>query len=349
MKLLEPLDIRNIQISNRLVLAPMSRMQANEDGTVSERMPLYYSNYARRGVGLLMTEALYTDKISGRAYFNQPGLCTAAQRDTWRTVVSAVHDMGGRIFAQLQHGGRLAEPGLNPQHIAASDGIAAGNTWQTGRPNAAARAATTSEIKQIIECFERAASYAVEAGFDGIEIHGARGYLIDDFLSASTNRREDEYGGSLENRLRLPVQIVECVRGVVGKRPISFNMSLYKMDDLSYTPPGGEAEMTSIASALETAGVDLLHVSTRKALRDEQWGEPLVKVIGAAVTRARVIANGGLKTLDDCSQCLALPGVEAVSLARALLSNPDWLSMALERRPLETYVPGMEREALRIA
>src|SRR5690606_114352 len=176
MKLQEPVRIKNLALRNRLVLAPMSRMQAHENGTVSERMPPYYANYASRGVGLLMTEALYTDDQSGRAYFNQPGLCNLAQRDSWKAVVDAVHEAGGVIFAQLQHGGRLAEPGLNPLHLAASDGVAAGMTWQTQKPNMPARAATLHEIADIVESFERAASYAVEAGFDGIEIHGARGY-----------------------------------------------------------------------------------------------------------------------------------------------------------------------------
>src|SRR5690606_20359508 len=240
------------------------------------------------------------DDQSGRAYFNQPGLCNLAQRDSWKAVVDAVHEAGGVIFAQLQHGGRLAEPGLNPLHLAASDGVAAGMTWQTQKPNMPARGATLQEIADIVESFERAASYAVEAGFDGIEIHGARGYLIDDFLSASTNHREDEYGGSLTNRLRLPLQVVERVRKVMGDRPISFNFSLYKMDDLSYQPPGGKSEIETIAASLEHAGVDILHVSTRRALRDEPWGEPLVQTVGAAVTRASVIANGGLKTLEDC-------------------------------------------------
>lgn len=346
MKLHEAVDLGGLALENRLVVAPMSRMQANDDGTVSPKMPTYYARYAHHGAGLVMTEALYTDQVAARAYFNQPGLASDAQAESWEPVVRAVHAAGARIMAQLQHGGRLAEPGLNPFHLGASTGVAAGRTWQTGRPNAQAVAATAEQIHSLVQGFTEAAQRACEVGFDGVEIHGARGYLLDEFLSASTNRRTDGYGGSLEDRLRLPLEVVAAVREVIGDRPLSYNLSLYKMDDVSYLPPGEAKEVAAIARTLEAKGVDILHISTRKALRPEPWGETLVRTVSQAVVKSKVIANGGLKTLTDCEQAMVDEGAHAVSLARMLLANVDWLQKVQTGQPLRSYLPGMEREDL---
>lgn len=342
MKVLKPVRLASLELRNAVVVAPMSRMQAQDDGVPSSDMPEYYARYARDGAGLVMSEAIYTDEISGRAYFNQPGLANDKQREGWRKVVDTVHAAGGVMFAQLQHGGRLAEPGLNPLHLAASDGVATGNTWQTGHPNAPARAATAAEIEEIIAAFGSAARRAREAGFDGIEIHGARGYLVDDFLSASTNQRTDAFGGSLEARLKMPLAVVRCVRAAIGALPLSFNFSLYKMDNTAYQPPGGRDEVVEIIRSLRKAGVDIVHVSTRKALRPEPWNEPLFRTVCAAAP-GDVIANGGLTTLDDCEAVLQDGGATAVSLARAYLANPDWLTRVTAKSAVVRYVPGQER------
>jgi len=342
MKIFEPARLASMELRNAVAVAPMSRMQAQDDGSISSDMPAYYARYARDGAGLVMTEAIYVDERSGRAYFNQPGLAKDEQGEGWRRVVDAVHAAGGRIFAQLQHGGRLAEPGLNPLHLAASDGVAAGNTWQTGRPNAPARAATVDEIQEIVTSFGAAARRARQAGFDGVEIHGARGYLIDDFLSASTNQRTDAFGGSLGARLEMPLAVVRSVRSAIGTLPLSFNFSLYKMDNVAYQPPGGRNEVREIIRALRGADVDILHVSTRKALRSESWGEPLFRTVVEAAS-GDVIANGGFTTLEDCEAALQEGGATAVSIARAYLANPDWLTRTLARTDLARYAPGQER------
>ncbi|HYF20714.1 MAG TPA: NADH:flavin oxidoreductase [Ramlibacter sp.] len=346
MKLLDPLSRGGLALRNRIVVAAMSRMQGGEDGTASLQAADYYARFARGGAGLVITEALYTDGTSARAYFRQPGLAEDRHVDGWRPVTRAVHEEGSLAFAQLQHGGRLAEPGLNPLHLAASEGTAAGVTWQTGRPNAPARAATAEQLDAIVDGFVAAAARAVDAGFDGIELHGARGYLLDDFLSASTNRREDAYGGSLQARLALPLRVLRAVRAVIGARPLSYNASLYKMDDGGYQPPGGAAEVEAIARALHGAGADLLHVTTRRLLRDEPWGEPLVVTVRRAVPDAVVIGNGGVKSTGDAEEALGRTDCDLVSIARAFLANPDWLARQQRGEALRAYAPGMEREPL---
>ncbi len=343
MTLLEPVTLAGLELRNKIAVAPMSRMQANDDGTASPDMALYYARYARNGAGLVFAEAAYVDECSSRAYFNQPGLASEPQRDAWVPVTRAVHAEGGRIFAQLQHGGRLSEPGLNVVHIGASDSVAAGNTWQTGVPNAPARAATPQEIDAIVEAFGAAARRAVEANFDGVEIHGARGYLLDEFLSTSSNGRSDEYGGDLKSRLKMPLAVVRRVRQSIGRAPLSFNFSLYKMDDGRYSPPGGRDEVVSIVRALRDAGADIVHVTTRKAVRPEAWDEPLARTVRDASMSGDVIANGGLSTPQDCEAVLENCGATMVSMARALLANPDWITRAYSNHPLARYVPGQER------
>lgn len=324
----------------------MSRMQGSVCGRPSPDAAAYYARFAREGAGLVITEALYTDEVASRAYFRQPGLARDEHRQAWREVTTAVHEAGGVIFAQLQHGGRLAEPGLNPLHLAASDGTAAGTTWQTGRPNAPARAASAAEVDGIVDGFVRAAARARDAGFDGVELHGARGYLLDDFLSAGRNVRTDAYGGSLEGRLALPLRVVRAVRDAIGTLPLAYNLSLYKMDDGAYQPPGGRAEVEAIAHALHAAGAGILHVTTRKLLRPEPWGEPLVATVRRALPQATIIGNGGIRTLADAGAALEQAGCDLVSLARPFLANPDWLQRCLRGAALRDYQPGMEREPL---
>lgn len=346
MSALQPLRHGRIALRNRIAVAAMSRMQGGEDGCPSPDAAAYYARYAQGGAGLVLTEALFTDEAGARAYHRQPGLSRDEHVAPWRAVTQAVHGHGALVFAQLQHGGRLAEPGLNRLHLSASDGAAAGTTWQTGRPNAPARAATPAELDAIAEGFAQAARRACEAGFDGVELHGARGYLLDDFLSASTNRRQDDWGGDLSRRLAFPLRVLRAVRAAVGSLPVGYNLSLYKMDDAAYQPPGGADEVAAIARALAGAGADVLHVTTRRLLRDEPWGEPLAATVRRAAPGVLLLANGGLRSLADCDEALARTGCDAVSLARPFLANPDWLARCRQGAPLRAYAPGMEREPL---
>jgi 2,4-dienoyl-CoA reductase-like NADH-dependent reductase (Old Yellow Enzyme family) len=344
--LLSPALLAGMALRNRLVLAAMSRMQAQADGSPSPGMPAYYARYAREGVGLLMTEAIYTDDSSAKAYFSQPGLTSTRHVEGWRRVVQGVHAADGKIFAQLQHGGRLCEPELNPLHLSASEGVAAGQSWQTGEPNRFAQAATQEQIDAIVAGFANCATHARSAGFDGIEIHGARGYLVDDFLSASSNRREDAYGGSVENRCRLALEILKAVRQAAPGLPVSFNFSLYKMDDSRYSPPGGAAEVAEIAQRLQAGGADMLHLTTRKVMREEAWGASFVATVREAVPNAVLIINGGIADLAQAEQALNTVGAQAVSLARPLLANPDLIARTNAGLDLNVYAPGDERRPL---
>lgn len=335
-----PAALGRLRLANRVVLSPMTRMQASDDGAATRAMADYYARYARHGVGLVMTEAAYTDEKASRAYFRQPGMANGRHAEAWRPVVSAVHAAGSPIFLQLQHGGRLAEPGLHDCALGASGRPASGSSWQGGKPYASApvRAASEAEQDEIAASFGAAARRAREAGFDGVEVHGARGYLLDEFLS--------QPGVALEARMRVPLAVVRAVREAFQDGPVTYNFSLYKMDDVSYQPPGGAGELARIAAALCAEGADAVHVTTRRVLREEPFGETLARVVREAIPRRALIVNGGIRTLQDAEAALAATGADLVALARALLANPDWIDKARSGAPLAAYTPGMERHPL---
>lgn len=339
-KVFSAVALGRLRLANRVVLSPMTRMQAAADGTPTAAMARYYARYAELGVGLVMTEATFTDEAASRAYFNQPGMANARHQEGWKGVVEAVHAAGRPIVLQLQHGGRLAEPGLHPMAMSASGRKAVGVSWQTARAyaDAAVRAATPTDIEQIVHGFRRAAQRAKEAGFDGVEIHGARGYLVDEFLS--------QPGLDLSQRLAVPLAIARAVREAFADGLLSYNFSLYKMDDLSYQPPGGRQEIAMIAASLCAAGVDVMHVSTRSVLRAEAFGERLAWAVRAAVPDKSLIVNGGMRTLDNAEAALASTEAECVALARAQLANPDWIRRVAAGLPMAAYTPGMEKRAL---
>jgi 2,4-dienoyl-CoA reductase-like NADH-dependent reductase (Old Yellow Enzyme family) len=335
-----PARVGRASVPNRVVLSPMTRAQADGDGTPTEAMAQYYAHYASAGVGLLITEATYVDGAQSRAYFNQPGMTCERHLRGWAAVVDAVHHVGRPLILQLQHGGRLAEPGLHPWAMGATGAKADGLSWQRARPysEAPVRAATDEELVRIVESFAHASQRARDAGFDGVEIHGARGYLVDELLSAP--------GRSLDDRLRVPLAVVRAVRRGFRDGIVGYNWSLYKMTDPGYRPPGGKDEVEQIARALIDAGVDLLHVSTRDLTRVEPLGEPFACVVRRAVPRAALILNGGIRTLEDAERALRDLQGDFVAMARALLANPDWIERATRGLPLREFVRGMEHKPL---
>ena len=306
----------------------------------TQEMVAYYARFASAGVGLIVTEALYVDDKFSQTYLGQPGLRTEAQQAAWSSVVDRVHAEGTAIFAQLQHGGAFREPGLGGA-IAPVDYTPAGPSWQQGLPHFTARAATVPELDEIRESFGHAAVLAREAGFDGVELHGARGYLLDAFTSGG-NTRADGFGGPLTNRLRFATSVVETVKRSAPELILGYNLSLYKMDARDYSPPGGVAETREIVRALEDAGVDVFHVSTRSVNRCAVEGELLVDLVRASARRP-LIAGGGVKSLDEAEAMVRDGRADMISLARTLVANPDMIDMYRRGERLQPYQRGMER------
>ena len=223
--LFDPLELGLLELPNRIVMAPLSRARAGREGIPNDLMAEYYAQ--RASAGLIISEATGITR-EGLGWPNAPGLWSRAQVEGWKLVTDAVHRAGGRIVAQLWHMGRVVHPDLGggqPLSSSATTAPGEAHTYEGKKPYATARAATLDDIDRIVGDYARAARSAITAGFDGVQIHGANGYLIDQFLRNGANRRPDRYGGWIENRLRFLTELIEAVGGEIGMERVGVRFS----------------------------------------------------------------------------------------------------------------------------
>ncbi|WP_306360931.1 NADH:flavin oxidoreductase [Nocardia sp. CC227C] len=326
---LEPYTLDTLALRNRFAVAPMSRISATPDGTPTEQMADYYRAYAVGGFGLIITEGIYSDATHSQSYFNQPGLVTAAHVAGWRRVVDAVHAAGAPIVAQLMHAGAISQgnaygfetigpSAVRPRGQMMVDYGGAGGPWS------APREMTAADIDTAVAGFVAAAENARAAGFDGVEIHGANGYLLDQFLTDYTNRRTDEYGGTVGNRIRLTARVLHEIRNALDDFPVGVRLSQTKVNDFTYRWPGGEADARTIFAALTEASY--LHIASE----GRDFLETATLPSGTTVTKlARevsgrpVIANGGMHQLPQAAAVLTGAHADVLSLGTGALANPD--------------------------
>jgi N-ethylmaleimide reductase len=223
-KLFDNLKIGRIELKNRIVMAPMTRSRADDEGVQTEIVTEYYRQ--RASAGLIITEATNVSPMA-KGYVRTPGIYTAEQIESWRKITDTVHAANGKIFMQLFHTGRIALPDFlpdNAQPVAPSAVKADGkNKTDSGMKDfVEPREMTVAEIKQTVEDFAAAAKNAVAAGFDGVELHGANGYLVHQFLGTNTNLRTDEYGGSFENRARFLFEVVDAISDAIGSERLGW-------------------------------------------------------------------------------------------------------------------------------
>jgi 2,4-dienoyl-CoA reductase-like NADH-dependent reductase (Old Yellow Enzyme family) len=342
----EPGRLGTLPLPNRLIVAPMTRISAAPDGTPTAQMADYYAEYARGGFGLIITEGTYPDTAYSQCYVNQPGLATDAQAQGWRPVVEAVHQAGGRIAAQLMHGGALT------MHNRFASGTVAPSAVQPAGeqppryhgkgPYPTPRELNAAEIPDIIAGFAAAAARAVTAGFDAVEIHGANGYLIDQFLSHHTNLRTDDWGGTLTNRLRLAVEVAHAVVAAVPAHvPVGIRISQTKVNDLSHVWPGGADDAATIFSALDATGISYIHVSSHLGC-GPVFGTGL-SLAGLARRHAgcKIIANGKLEDTATARALLNRGEADFLSLAKAALADPQWPSKVAAGQSPVPFDPGI--------
>jgi N-ethylmaleimide reductase len=317
-----PYRLGEIELRNRFVMSPMTRSRAVEGDVPS---PLAASYYAQRATaGLIVTEATQVSP-QGVGYIRTPGMHSDEQIAGWKKVTEAVHGAGGRIFAQLWHVGRVSHPDFHggALPVAPSAVAAEGEVFTTrGRsPLVTPRALEAHELPGIVAQFERAAENAKAAGFDGVELHGANGYLLDQFLRDGANRRTDSYGGSIRNRARLPLEVTEAVLGVWGPERVGYKVSpngtVYSMSD---SDPVGT--FSYLAANLSSLGLGYLHVT--EAITGPSAPPAVTRV--TPVLRAKfagtLIVNGGY---DDSSgnAAIAQGNADLVAFGVPFLANPD--------------------------
>jgi N-ethylmaleimide reductase len=333
--LFTPFQLGPYELRNRLVMAPMTRNRAGEGNVPTPLMAEYYAQ--RAGAGLIVTEGAQVSP-RGVGYADTPGIHTDAQAEGWRRVTDAVHARGGRIFLQLWHVGRVSHPSLQPGGALPVAPSAIGIDGQqiytaSGmKPFVTPRALATDEVAEVVEEFAEGARRAYAAGFDGVELHGANGYLIDQFLRDGSNHRADRYGGSVENRARFLVEVAEAVAGVWGGERVGVRLSpLAAIHGMGDTDP--LATFSYAAYALNRLNLAYLHVSEPiDAERRSGGGWFDVSVEGSAhgrispvlkaIFRGAFVANGGYDG-ETANEAVAQGRAELVAFGKPFIANPD--------------------------
>lgn len=313
--LLDPLVLGDWQLPNRVVLAPLTRTRASAGRVPNVMMAQYYRQ--RSGAGLMLTEATSVSPM-GVGYPNTPGIWSREQVEGWKLVTQAVHAAGGRILLQLWHVGRVSDPDyLNGERPVAPSAIApAGHVHllRPERPFVTPRALEREDIPGIVAAFKLGAENARLAGFDGVEVHGANGYLLDQFLQDGTNHRTDDYGGAIENRARLLLEVTDAVTSVWGPRRVGVHLAprgdLYSMSDSNPASTFGY-----VAEQLGKRGLAFLAV--RESVGPGRIGPELKRKFGGIY-----VANEGF-TFESANQAIAAGEADAVAFGKLFIANPD--------------------------
>nr|WP_311529520.1 NADH:flavin oxidoreductase [uncultured Ralstonia sp.] len=338
-------ELNGVKLENRLAVAPMTRISATEDGLATEAMTRYYERFAQGGFGLVITEGLYTDQRFSQGYAFQPGISDEAQAKSWRPIVDAVHAAGGKIVAQLMHAGALSQANRFSEVAAGPSAIQPKGKqmalYRGDGPYSVPRAMTEADIHEVIAGFSGAASRAIGlAGFDAVEIHGANGYLLDQFFTDYSNERDDAWGGTIGQRIRLSAEVLKAVRATLGHSiPVGLRLSQGKVNDFTHQWQEAEAGAKVVFEQLSTLGLDYIHLTEfeawRPAFNDD--GPSLVKLARKYSTGSTtVIANGSLhdpvRALDSLSD-----GADIIALGRGALSNPNWPNRVRTKNALQAF------------
>ncbi|MDQ8731916.1 NADH:flavin oxidoreductase [Bradyrhizobium sp. LHD-71] len=340
------LKLGGLTLRNRLAVAPMTRVSATPEGIPTSRMSDYYTAFAEGGFGLVVTEGLYTDKAFSQGYLFQPGLTEACQRNGWRPIVERVHDAGSRMIAQLMHAGALSQGNAYSAETRGPSAIRPKGQqmafYRGAGPYRVPTAMSSEEIAQAVNGFAHAAFVARDAGFDGVEVHGANGYLLDQFLTEGVNLRDDRYGGSVEGRFRLIVEVVEAVRNSVGSDFIvGVRISQGKVNDFTHKWSGREDEAAAIFGSLGQLPIDYVHTTDFEAWRPAFGEGPSLAALAKKHLPVPVLANGSLHDPKQAAGLLRRGEADFVSLGRGALAHPDWPRRVAKGAPLETFNPGM--------
>ncbi|AWP78078.1 NADH:flavin oxidoreductase [Bordetella bronchiseptica] len=328
--LFDTVTLGQLELSNRVSVAPMTRISATSAGLATDRMVAYYASFAQGGFGLIITEGLYTDDRHSPGYVLQPGIINDEQEQSWRHVVDAVHQAGAKIVAQIMHAGALVHGNPYGKDSIAPSAVQPrgrkSETYEGAGPYPLPREATKADIAKVIDGFAMAAKRVKSAGFDGVEIHGANGYLLDEFLTGYTNRRTDEYGGSTENRVRLLVEVATAVRAAVGDGfTVGVRISQAKVNDFKHKWAEKEQDAEVIFGRLGRAGLDFIHVSEHEAWKPAfDGGDASLAALAKKHGQLPVIANGGLDDPARAAELMASGHADVISLGKGALANPDW-------------------------
>lgn len=346
--LFEPVTLGDIELANRVAMAPLTRMRSGSSGVPGDLVAEHYRQ--RASIGLIVTEGTYPNHES-QAFVGQPGIVTDEQVAGWRRVAEAVHARGGRIVMQVMHGGRVTHPDVNGgRRVVAPSAIAIdgeGHTEKGKQPYPVPHALTAEEARAIRDDFVTASRRAIEeAGLDGVEIHGANGYLLHEFLSPASNRRTDEYGGSPENRARFAAEVVTAVAEAVGAGRVGLRISPEHniQDALETDRDDVLATYGHLMDLLRPLGLAYLSVLHKEPAGD--LVQELRRRFGG-----KLMANSGFSsptTREEAVRLIEAAHADTVAVGRAVIANPDLVERwrgehpENEQRPELFYGPGAE-------
>jgi 2,4-dienoyl-CoA reductase-like NADH-dependent reductase (Old Yellow Enzyme family) len=343
--LFSPASIGDVELANRVALAPMTRVSATAEGVPNARMGSYYRAFAEGGFALLMTEGTYIDDRTSQGYFFQPGLATSTQSAAWRRVVDGVHGAGAKFFAQLMHAGSQSQGNTYTTSTWGPSAIRPKGEqlgiYRGSGPFQTPEAMTTEHINHVRTAFVNAARHARDAGFDGVEIHGANGYLLDEFLTDYLNTRTDDYGGSVLNRVRLAAEVCRDVVAAVGEDvAVGIRVSQGKVSDNHHRWAGGDDDAAVIFGALGDTGIDFIHTTEYRALAPAFGDDG--KTLAALCKQhsgLAVIANGNLDDPRAAAAIIESGDADVVALGKSALANRNWPLRVRAGQPLSPDVP----------
>lgn len=343
-RLFDPVILGDVPLANRVALAPMTRVSATYTGEATEAMAEYYGRFALGGFGLLITEGVYIDTSFSQGNLYQPGLAQPQHTFSWKKVIKRVHASGAKMFAQLMHAGpqyqgnRYEGRPIGPSAVPAKGEQL--EMYRGGGPYPTPTEMTCEQITKTIEGFAQAALRAQEAGFDGIEIHGANGYLIDAFLTSYLNLRRDEYGGSAHNRVRFAVEVCRAVRAAVGpEMAVGIRVSQGKVSDNHYKWEGGLDDAEAIFTALGKTDIDFIHTTEYRATAPAfQSSSESLAALAKKFGHVAVIANGNLDDPSDATELIRAGTADLVAIGKPALANRDWPRRVLARERLESNI-----------
>ncbi|PHZ84720.1 NADH:flavin oxidoreductase [Paremcibacter congregatus] len=341
--ILTPAFINDTLINNRIILAPMSRASAEDDGTPTQNMMTYYESFAKGGYGLLITEGTYTDANYAQSYANQPGMVTERHKLGWQNVTQAVKKTNGKIILQIFHAGALSQhvtQSYAPSAVKPAGTMLEGYGHKQGAYDIP-KTLDLNDIQAIKQGFVQAAQLAEEAGFDGVEIHCANGYLLDQFLTDYSNERDDQYGGPLQNRIRLTCEIIREIKQRTGYAfIIGVRLSQSKANNLDYFWPNGVTDAHAIFTSVADAGVHYIHLaSDMKGYTYHSRTKDKINLTAYArdVTGLPVLANGGLHDIELANAVIDKKQADFIAVGKSAMVNPDLPQKIQAGKPISEF------------
>lgn len=347
--LFDTYTLRAIELANRAVMSPLTRSRAVDHNTPNGLMTDYYAQ--RASAGLIITEGT-SPSPNGLGYARIPGLFNQAQVRGWKQVTDAVHARGGKIVVQLMHTGRVSQRDNLPagaEVLGPSAETCPGEMWTDAggnQPHTAPRAMTQADIDSAVDEYARAACLAIEAGFDGVELHAANGYLLEQFLNANVNLRSDGYGASAEGRNRFVLEVARATARAIGAQRVGIRLSPYGVFNATGGFEGVDEQYLALVRELSALGLMYVHLLDHSALGAPPVPAALKRALRAAFDGPFILAGGFDKA--SAQQALADGQADLIAMGRAFLANPDLVRRMREDRPLNAvdpatfYTPGAQ-------